>query len=286
MIGHASGQELVRLVTELVDLQPRLVIALDGVNDALVSGFVPERSYGAGFNGMVDIERQLERHQRYLDPNPLRRVGGALPRLLFPNLMAAIFPEPVPTGQTPPARASEIYVRNVLKMRRVAEAFGAGFLCALQPLHPGIYGADFANRDKARFRLTRSLARSRFAAEQVEFIDLNDEPGLEPAMFLDAMHLDSRGNQWVARVRGRPHRGAGPAGGPLGVPETMAAGIVSVLSGFAETFAPGTSLPRLGSTIPGVTTATRRLSCFRCAFSFSSSEACRLHVAPGSGGDG
>ncbi len=200
VIGHASGQELVRLVTELVDLEPRLVVALDGLNDALASGIVPERAYGQGFNGLLDVEVQLSRYRRFVDPDPLRRIAVGLPRLLFPNLMAGLFPEPEPSGQTPAPRASEIYVRNVLKRRRISESFGASFLCALQPMHPVVYSADDQNRDKSRFRFTRALARSRFAAEQLEFIDLNDEPGIEAGMYLDAFHLDGRGNELMARA--------------------------------------------------------------------------------------
>ncbi len=201
VIGHASGQELVRLVTELVDLEPRLVVAVDGLNDALSSGIVPERAYATGFSGLLDVEVQLARHDRFVNRNPLRRLGSGLPRLLFPNLMAGLFPDPGPTGQTPLERAARLYVRNVLKMRRISKAFGSAFLCALQPLHPAIYEAtDIQAWDKRRFRYTRALARSRFTAEQVEFVDLNDEPGIEAGMYLDDFHLDARGNELMARA--------------------------------------------------------------------------------------
>ena len=59
VIGYASGQELVGIVLEILDLKPDLVIALNGVNDAMVSDYESERSYGPGFNivrfsGIVD----------------------------------------------------------------------------------------------------------------------------------------------------------------------------------------------------------------------------------------
>jgi len=52
VVGHSSGQGLVSLVMELVDLQPDLVIALNGWNDyerPLTSKF-------RGSNGFADIE--------------------------------------------------------------------------------------------------------------------------------------------------------------------------------------------------------------------------------------
>jgi lysophospholipase L1-like esterase len=198
VIGHASGQELVRIVTELVDLEPQLVVALNGVNDAMVSEFESVGSYGGGFNGTTGmLENPLKDLVVFTDPNPLRRLAIGLPRLFFPQITDTLFPWLPPSDHVSPHRAAEIYVRNVVKMQRILSAYDAHFLCAIQPFLVSKY-MEYGSLPQ-RFPIVRSVAASRFEAEGIAFVDLNEESGLSPEMFLDSMHLDSRGYEVLAR---------------------------------------------------------------------------------------
>jgi hypothetical protein len=87
VVGHASGQELVSLVMELVDLQPDLVIALNGWNDyerPLTSKF-------RGSNGFAEIEEQLKTLQAVTDDSLLTRISN-LYWVLFPNITKKLEP--------------------------------------------------------------------------------------------------------------------------------------------------------------------------------------------------
>jgi lysophospholipase L1-like esterase len=192
VIGHASGQELVRLVTELLDLEPQLVIALDGINEALVPQYMARAAYGQGFNGLNQIEEQLGELQMFTAPNPLRRIAFGLPRLLFPNLFQ-YFERPKPLRPVSLQRAATIYVRNTRKMQRIANAHGAGFLCAIQPHRDLVLRRKRPTPFGRAFGRMRTMAKKGFRSHEIDFIDLNEGIALAPDMFLDAMHLNSRG---------------------------------------------------------------------------------------------
>jgi len=129
VVGHASGQGLVSLVMELVDLQPDLVIALNGWNDyerPLTSKF-------RGSNGFADIEEQLKILQSVTDESLLTRVSN-LYWVLFPNITKQLgslrlrfFRREEPTRETDLGLASAVYATNMIKMHRISEAFHSDF---------------------------------------------------------------------------------------------------------------------------------------------------------------
>jgi len=200
VIGYASGQELTSIVLHILDLEPDLVIALNGINDAMVSDYESRRSYGAGFNGLSGmIEKPMQDLVIFTDPNPLRRLAFGLPRLLFPEIIRRLSPAWVPAGEHASAkRSAEIYLRNMEKAHRILAAHGVAFLCALQPLR-----ADADARSSGlleRFRVLKRAAHAGLAEREIQFVDLQRAPGLRPEMFLDSMHLDARGNALLAEV--------------------------------------------------------------------------------------
>src|SRR5262245_34028410 len=77
VIGYQSGSELIDLLTRLVDLQPSLVITLDGWNDY---------RYRPHFE---ELERQLKRLHRFTDANLMVR-AASVPLVLFPRTGAWI----------------------------------------------------------------------------------------------------------------------------------------------------------------------------------------------------
>ena len=194
VVGHASGQELVSLVMELVDLQPDLVIALNGWNDyerPLTSKF-------RGSNGFADIEEQLKTLQSVTDESFFMRVSN-LYWVLFPNITKQLgslwlrfFRAGEHTPETDIELASAVYASNVIKMHMISEAFHSKFLCVLQP-----------DRDsQERYRAFREKAKLQLRQAGSFALDLSeiDEPSIEPGWYMDEMHLNVAGNQAIATI--------------------------------------------------------------------------------------
>jgi hypothetical protein len=195
VVGHASGQELVYLVTELVDLQPDLVLTLDGWNDYDLQ---PLATQFGGSNGFGQIEAQLKTLQAVTDGSWLMRVSN-LYWVLFPHLTqqleslwGIVFRQEEPTSAVDLERASAVYAANITKMHRLSAAFHYQFLCVLQP-----------DRDREpRYRTFRDTAKLPLQQAGVVVLDLNelDEPGIKAEWFMDPVHLDGAGNQAIAQV--------------------------------------------------------------------------------------
>jgi lysophospholipase L1-like esterase len=212
VIGHLSGQELAYLVAELVDLRPDLVIALDGWNDLVDQSVGPRRTrHTAGVsNSFFLVEDRLRLLYRLESGAWPSRAAHAVP-LVFKNLARLVRSargEPAaPAGAAgagagalgrDPGSLAAAYARNVAKMRTVAEAFGARFLCVLQADREALR-AGAPPAAALRYARFRSAARRRLDEAGVAHLDLNDLRGaLDPGMFMDRVHLDARGNRAVA----------------------------------------------------------------------------------------
>jgi lysophospholipase L1-like esterase len=194
VVGHASGQELVSLVLELVDLKPDLVIALNGWNDyerPLTSKF-------RGSNGFAEIEEQLKMLQSVTDDSLLTRVSN-LYWVLFPNITKKLeplglrlFKSGEQIRETDLGLASAVYATHMTKMERILEAFDSTFLCVLQP-----------DRDRQqRYRAFRETAKRHLQQAGIVALDLSelDDPGINAERYMDEMHLDAAGNQAIARI--------------------------------------------------------------------------------------
>jgi lysophospholipase L1-like esterase len=194
VVGHASGQELVYLVTELVDLQPDLVITLDGWNDYdrhLTSKF-------GGSNGFDQIEAQLKTLQSVTDGSFLTRVSN-LYWILLPNITTQLeslwvrfFRREEPTSEPDLGVASAVYATNMTKMQRLSEAFHYKFLCVLQP----------ARDREQQFRAFREMAKMQLQRAGIVALDLNEleEQGIKAEWYMDPVHLDGAGNQAIAQI--------------------------------------------------------------------------------------
>jgi hypothetical protein len=195
VVGHASGQELVYLLTELVDLQPDLVIALNGWNDYDLH---PLTSQFGGSNGFGQIEEQLKRLQSVTDGSFLTRVSN-LHWILFPNitkqlesLRARFFRREEQKSEPDLGLASAVYATNMTKMHRLSEAFNYKFLCVLQP-----------DRDRQpQYRAFRETAKMHLQQAGIVALDVNelDEQVIKAEWFMDPVHLDEAGNQAIAQI--------------------------------------------------------------------------------------
>jgi len=195
VVGHASGQELGYLVTELVDLQPDLVIMLDGWNDYNLH---PRASQFGGSNGFWQVEEQLQTLQSVTDGSFLTRVSN-LYWVLFPNitkqlesLRVRFFRGEEQKSESDLGVASAVYATNITKMQRLSEAFNYKFLCVLQP-----------DRDRSQqYRVFREMVKIRLKQAGIVALDLNelDEQGIKAEWFMDSVHLDGAGNQAIAQI--------------------------------------------------------------------------------------
>jgi lysophospholipase L1-like esterase len=201
VIGHGSGQELVYLLTELVDLQPDLVITLNGWND-YSHGLRSPTSKFLGSNGFSQLEEQLKKLKSVTDGSFLTRVS-TLYWILFPNITKQLhsllhslrikfFRREQKKREPDLGLASEVYATNITKMKRLSEAFNYKFLCVLQP-----------DRDrKQQYRSFRETAKIRLKQAGIVALDLNelDEQGIKTEWFMDLVHLDGAGNQAIAQI--------------------------------------------------------------------------------------
>ncbi len=205
VIGHGSGQELTYLLTELVDLHPDVVIALDGWNDYYKRLEISDPRL-LGMNGFDQIEDQLVAAARLGDSSLLTRLQS-LPRMFFPRLSYRIQHSRIGLWAgwftreelQPPTLdlAATRYADNLTKMHQLGGAFHYQFLAVMQP------DVD-RGRDYQRFR---AKAESALAREGVKVLNLGDRPEFLPSMFLDTMHLDGAGHRLMADLIARTIQG-------------------------------------------------------------------------------
>ncbi|HMZ56949.1 MAG TPA: hypothetical protein PLT48_19030, partial [Nitrospira sp.] len=204
VIGHGSGQELTYLLTELVDLHPDVVIALDGWNDYYKHLEVRD-PHLLGMNGFDEIEDQLVASAQLSDSALLTRLY-ALPRIVFPRLVTRVRHSRIglwmgwfTREEIPPQPldlAASRYADNLIKMHKLGGAFDFQFLAVMQP--DVDRGADYQ-----RFR---ARAESLLAREGVRVLNLGERQEFLPSMFLDTMHLDGAGHGLMADLIARTIR--------------------------------------------------------------------------------
>jgi lysophospholipase L1-like esterase len=204
IIGKRSGQELALLVSELVDLEPDQVVTLDGWNDFWA--IQEEPTPWPDVNGTRQVQEALKRLYA-LSYAPLHVRLLHLPDVLFAYTLRRFDASPLEAsgnlaaveGTTHLSGLEGIaarYARNQVKMSRIATAFGAGFLCVIQPNGDVMWGVT-----SSRYTRFRELVEAQLSLERVAWLDLNDRADfLKADMFMDPIHLDPRGNAAIADV--------------------------------------------------------------------------------------
>ena len=214
-----STQELYRLLLEIVDLRPALIVAYDGYNDAVLSGLAnhsDRKRYPAGtptfFIGLDDL---------------VDRVAPARPawdsRRLFPEISHRLskyrgtLPGPEPTLSPIAAdvdAAAALYLANQRRMASIAQSAGARFISIFHPiasLHRHIDLAFDPPDDPDAIAGFYAAVR-RAPKPAYEFYDLSSvfdqsfdripvlAPDVTPdTVFFDTVHLHDRGNQIMAQ---------------------------------------------------------------------------------------
>lgn len=204
VIGHRSGQELAYLVSELLDLEPDWVIALDGFNDFTSVGGARWNPW-MDVNGSQQVQNQLLRLTFLVDRGPITRLAH-LHHVIFPQIANRLEILRLPRIHARGVRelgvyeldaVAERYARNVAKMAGVAQAFGARFLCVLQPSEYAMY----INPTADPYREFLNQVKKTTGLRGVALLDLNEHTErIESNMFMDNVHLDARGNQVMAEI--------------------------------------------------------------------------------------
>lgn len=211
-IGHSSGQELVYLLRDLIDLEPGLIIAFNGHNDYAYSWHSNYR--WSDFQGHDELENQLHKMYLLTHSNFFARCANIY-RVIFAktlyklrhsyrikpikNLMGKIIGSNDDRNEKELHKRlgaiSSIYIRNIMKMNRLAKAYNANFLCVLQPSEVTI------TTGKGHYAIFCSKVRKLLDQYKIPYIVLNDYAmKLKKDMFMSTLHLDERGNKVIADI--------------------------------------------------------------------------------------
>lgn len=204
VIGHRSGQELSYIVSDLVDLEPDLIIALNGYNDFASRKDEP----WIDMNGASQVEGQLNVLNGYVYSGlfsrlvnmakiPFVRTSSTVEKALGKFSAAANPQQTVASGSSEVVdKAVDSYTENVWKMDQIASTFSARFLCVLQPTSSWVDKGEDGLYDEFR-----QQAEARLMEKDVAILDLNDHADAFLAdMFMDDLHLDARGNKIMAAI--------------------------------------------------------------------------------------
>lgn len=191
VLSAVSGMELTRIVHEIVDLEPDLVVMYDGANDYHHPRHWDPRP-GYPFNFVAYESNPLIESDVHSYPSWLMfAYGSNLFRVLAPALFTERFASLRQLRDSVGWGAEEwkdsiatIYVRNLVKARVVSEAFGARFVAFFQPT---LYfkrqltteETAFINDEERDFALQmRERIRRRMAAASAQtgahLVDLSD----------------------------------------------------------------------------------------------------------------
>ncbi len=194
-LGFSSNQELIKLVRDVLPLEPDIVISLNGINDL-------------GFIHAVRDHPMVHPYQRkYLNTT----IGRGDPPGVLPNLrrFAEVSNMQIqgvhyePSVRTTPA---EQWQRNVRIMRSVAAEFGVEYVCFLQPvLGQGAYTPS-QREEQMMEGMEKYLADVHaFYQEAISSCtdlsfctDLSDVFSDQTGLFADLRHPLPKGNEVIA----------------------------------------------------------------------------------------
>jgi lysophospholipase L1-like esterase len=220
VLSAVSGQELARIVFEVVDLEPDLVVMFDGGND-LTSPVQYDPRPGYPFNFIVyEANPLLGRDVSAYPKWTLLAYGSNVLRALAPGVFTDRFVDlervRSEAGYLSPEwrdRIASGYVGNLVKAQRISRAFGSDFSAFFQPLvffkrtlgheeqkiAAPLEGFGKMARDlRLRVRLELQRARSRQGLVARDLSDIFDS--IEEDMFYDIIHVTRPGKEILARA--------------------------------------------------------------------------------------
>lgn len=218
VVSSVSGQELARIVFELADDQPDLIVMYNGGNDVLEPMHYDPRP-GYPFNFLLyEHNPVLAGNDRSYPLLPLVAYASHVCRRLADWRFAEAFGKlqelRAQAGWSSPNWEENIastYVRNLRKAARVSEAFGARFIAFFQPtlaFKDILAAAESERARKDAWEVAVSLSiRDRIQrllqsgdADEVKCIDLSDiYDDVSELVFRDFIHTVQSAKPRVAR---------------------------------------------------------------------------------------
>lgn len=209
VMGYLSVQELVLLETELLDYAPDVVVVCDGWNDFYHAAITPPDQRAPKSITFAEVEQVLERG-RQTGRNVLRASA------LFRAMERRLGGDPVHAracNDRPELVAR--YRRNLELMARIAQAYGAKVVLAVQPevsqrtppLTPELQeyferelvGRGYFEVARARYPAVREACREVAAQQGAEHVDCTPVVDAVPGeVFVDGCHLNAGANAAIA----------------------------------------------------------------------------------------
>jgi lysophospholipase L1-like esterase len=208
VISSNSGMELARIVFEISELEPDLVVMYNGGND-IIGPYRQDPRPGYPFNFLVyENNPLLESDIRDYPTLALAAYGSNLARYFFPDYFLNEFStfsqlhEEVKWGSAEwQAAIAEAYVNNLVKAAQISQAFGSDFIAFPQPIlyfkkTPAAEEADLAGNWQRRDHslAVRQAIRSKIEAAEiladVKIVDLSDiYNDTAEWVFTDSIHI-------------------------------------------------------------------------------------------------
>jgi lysophospholipase L1-like esterase len=220
VVSSVSGMEVARLLFEVTELEPDVVVLYDGGNDLLLPAVYDPRP-GYPFNFVVYESNPLLRRNLATYPSlALFAYGSQLLRTLMPGWFERRFVDVeglrrrVGYGSEEwKANIAATYAKNLVRADRVTRAWGSDFVAFFRPLvfyKPTLGPAESAIRQRneqlypllvdLRARVQEALVPVR-EREGVVIYDLSGVFDTTTTdMFVDVVHTTAEGKQVVARA--------------------------------------------------------------------------------------
>jgi hypothetical protein len=217
VVSSVSSMELSRILFEISDLKPDLIIMYNGGNDILHPYSYDPRP-GYPFNFMVyEYNPLLESDIRAYPAVPLLLYGSNLARYFFPSYFIEKF-VPLDEDRKKVNWGSDEwesgiaynYVINLVRANKIADSFGARFIAYFQPL---VYYKDTVTIEEKALTLIAERnhcigvrRRIRSFVEQMPngtqiFTDLSDiYDDVHETVFKDTMHTHQNSKTMIAKA--------------------------------------------------------------------------------------
>lgn len=216
VVSSVSGMELSRIVFQISELEPNLIIMYNGGNDMLHPWSWDPRP-GYPFNFIVyESNPLLESDVRHYPEFALFAYGSNIARSLFPDYFKNKFVQlnqiraKVQWGSKQWANEiAKIYANNLVKANKISKVFQADFLVFFQPL---VYFKNTLSPEEKRFVNSAEKKFVRYTRRkilsEIEKISKNDQMNLVDLsrifenstewVFIDAIHIQQQKKAVVA----------------------------------------------------------------------------------------
>ncbi|MCH7908424.1 MAG: SGNH/GDSL hydrolase family protein, partial [Candidatus Hydrogenedentes bacterium] len=204
--GYSSNQELLKLIRDVLPLEPDIVVSLNGINDLSFRHSVPAHPMVHPYQRRL-LESIVHEKSPRIFPNVVT-MGRHFVERFVPNLNRIAG---VNYGTYVVTQDHQQWARNVRLMHTISKEFGIAYMCFLQPtLGTGEYEPNpedlklmaEANQGHGMFldRLESFYGEARHVAAESDYIeDFTDLFSGKTGLYRDARHPNAEGYALIAR---------------------------------------------------------------------------------------